>query len=105
MTQATNDGTTTVWGLVAAAGATVADLPDPTGSSDEDQGFKYLFVIQNFLSSGESQGGDQLADLNIVTKAMRKLGDNEAIFVLAKTTASTGEVDGVLRTWWKEPVG
>jgi len=43
--------------------------------------------------------------LNIVTKAMRKLGDNEAIFVLAKTTASTGEVDGVLRTWWKEPVG
>ncbi len=103
MSQATNDGDTTIWALIAATGATASTLPDPTGSTDEDVGTKYLFVIQNFMSSGTVLRGDQVAELNIVTKAMRKLQTDQSLFILAKTSASTGEVDAVVRTWWKLP--
>ena len=103
MSQATNDSTTTVWALIAPLAATVATLPDPTGSTDEDNGTKFLFVIQNFMGSGTVLRGDQLAELNIVTKAMRKLQTDEALFILAKTGTDTGEVDAVVRTWWKLP--
>ncbi len=94
-----------IWCVVGPEGATAADLPDPFTTGNLNQYADYLFVDEVQLAGSEVQdtaaynpGGFGRWDI----KAMRKLNDDESIFVVAKADAASARMSGVARVWWKE---
>ncbi len=94
-----------LWGIVADAGSVIADLPDPTTTSDLDLFSRYHFVTVFALPAAADtpliDASSPMMHVDVKSKA--RLEDNQRLFICGLVTGGTSTVTGLKRLWWKEP--
>ncbi len=105
LTTVTDNPSATIWAIVADSDSVIADLPDPTGSTDLDVFAPYLFVTQIFGPTVATAVSPDLGSQSwhIDIKAMRRLEDNQRIFICGVTDVGALALLGIQRFWWKAP--
>lgn len=96
-----------LWGVIADDDSVIGDLPDPTGTSDLDLFAPYYFVTSFALGgiSTELQPDQGDPGWHVDVKAMRRLEDNQRLFICGHQTNGAGALQytGTHKFWWKAP--
>ncbi len=95
----------TLWGIVADSDSVIADLPDPTLTTDLDLFARYHFVT--VLACPAAADSPRLDDggpsWHVDVKSKARLEDNQRLFICGKVSSGTSTVTGLKKFWWMQP--